>query len=512
MGSPSAPSDWASEWAAAQGAQPAATAPSSTGVQPSDWVAQWNQSRKGMVPFKPAPPDPMFGPWSSAFIRPIAKGAAALPLMAMDAGVAGRNLLERGYQKATGQPETPYYQLPSGMFNDALDSLTTQPQGIGKGAEFVSSTLAGSRMPMPSAGAGAPANFMRPGSVLRNQVLSEGGRAGYVVPPSSANPSFLNRFLEGIGGKIKLQQEAALRNQGVTDRLMTKSVGEPPNTPITQGALSTIRADAAQKGYGAVRQIGEIPTDGKYGAAMTAIEKSSSPGKLLSGVKPDTDVQDLVTSLRQSSFDSSDAVDTIQYLRQAADDAFGAGKAALGRAYKAASSAIEDQIERHLEGVQTGTGKQTLQDFRNARQLIAKTYTAGKGLTETGNFNARAVASQLARKKMMDVQGPQGTVARYAATFPKATQLTQESFPSISPLDAYGSAIAGAASHSLGPLAIPLTRVGIRQYLLSPQGQARALQAAVGKIRNPNVLVSALLQSPQAIRQSGLLNSPSTAP
>lgn len=461
----------------------------------------------------PAPPaNPQSGGLSnftkdlgSAIVRPAAIAVAGLPLMAMNAGVATRNILGDATNKLLGRPATPDYELPSAMFSRALDTYTRPPTGIGKAAEFVTSTLMGSRLPLaPEVSNPAPAGFISPRGALKNQLIGQGQKEGYVVPPSTGNPTFMNRLLEGISGKLKLQQEAALRNQGVTDKLMSQSVGESGEAPITQGALENIRSQAAQNGYGPIRQLGDVPTDSKYGEALDAIEKAGKPGKLLSAIKPDTEIADLVKSLKQPSFEGDDAVDTIQTLRQSADDAFRAGKSAVGRAYKAAANAIEDQIERHLQN-QGENGSDTLAQFRDARKLMAKTYTAGKALTETGNFNARSVASDLARGKPLE--GAQRTVGQFASAFPKASRLVQESFPAISPLDAYGSAIAGAASHSVAPLAIPLTRVGIREYLLSPAGQRRALQAAyAGAPKNLGVPLSALLQS------SGLLSSPSTAP
>lgn len=441
----------------------------------------------------------------SAIVRPAAKAVAALPLMAMDAGIAGRNILGDLANKALGRHATPDYEMPSSMFNRALDAYTRPPTGIGKAAEFVTSSLMGARLPLaPEMSNPAPAGFISPRGALRNQLISQGQKEGYVVPPSTGNPTFLNRLMEGLSGKLKLQQEAALRNQGTTDRLMSQSVGESGEAPITQGALESIRSKAAQEGYSPIRQIGEIPTDSKYQDALDAIEKAGKPGKLLASIKPDTDIADLVKSLKQPNFEGDDAVSTIQTLRQSADDAFRAGKAAVGRAYKAAAGAIEDQIERHLQN-QGADGADTLSQFRDARKLMAKTYTAGKALTETGNFNARSVASDLARGKPLE--GAQRTVGQFASAFPKATRLAQESFPAISPLDAYGSAIASAASHSVAPLALPLTRVGVREFLLSPAGQSRALQAAYkGAPKNLGVPLSALLQS------SGLLSSPSTAP
>src|SRR6185437_6226932 len=71
------------------------------------------------------------GPWASSIVRPLAKGVAALPLMAMDAGVGTRNLVENlsngvtptladfnPFAKTGGTPQP--YELPSSMFNRAL--------------------------------------------------------------------------------------------------------------------------------------------------------------------------------------------------------------------------------------------------------------------------------------------------------------------------------------------------------------------------------------------------------
>ena len=52
--------------------------------------------------------------------RAVATGVAALPLMAMDAGVASRNLIGDWANKELGQPASQDYELPSKEFQDAL--------------------------------------------------------------------------------------------------------------------------------------------------------------------------------------------------------------------------------------------------------------------------------------------------------------------------------------------------------------------------------------------------------
>ena len=60
-----------------------------------------------------------------------------------------------------------------------------------------------------------------------------------------------------------------------------------------------------------------------------------------------------------------------------------------------------------------------------------------------------------------------------------------ENFPALSPIDAYGAAGVAGVTDSALPLLYPLTRIGLRDYLLSPAGQARALPQAY---RTPETL------------------------
>lgn len=82
-------------------------------------------------------------------------------------------------------------------------------------------------------------------NVLRDANLREFQDAGYVIPPSAVDPSFLSKRLESVAGKAAIGQEAAVRNQEVTNSLARKSLGMPENAPITQESLEHIRKAAA---------------------------------------------------------------------------------------------------------------------------------------------------------------------------------------------------------------------------------------------------------------------------
>lgn len=443
--------------------------------------------------------------FGSAAVRPIVKAATALPGMAADTGVGLRNMaanLSNGitptladfnpFAKSGGTPQT--YPLPSQSFNQALDTVTRAPSGLGKGAELVSTMLAGSQIPAPqgmgTAVGGAksvfggvaensnlpPANFQDATQAMRNQVVQRGQAAGYVVPPASNNPTFMNRLLEGISGKLKLQQEASSRNQPVTDMLAARALGQNTDAPLTQEGLSEIRQEASQAGYAPLRQVGDIPTDPKFLSDLKGLtQQAEGASKSFPGIQPASPIHDVVTALSQPKFDSSDGLDAISLLRSQADDAFRSGNGTLGTQYKAASNAVENMIERHLSQQEGSEG--LLDAFRSARQRMAQTYTAGKAIVaDTGSSSAAKYAQALQAGKPL--VGDQRTIGAFASQFRKASAFQTESVPSISPLDAYGSTIAAGASGSAAPLLLPLTRVGIREYLLSNAGQSRAIPQA----------------------------------
>lgn len=411
------------------------------------------------------------GPVASAAVRPIAKGLAAFPLMAMDAGVASRNLLGNAYNSVTGNAPTPNYELPSSIFSKALDYYTQPPQGaIGKIPEFVSSSLVGGALPGPT---GPTSDFVPPQQTLANSALTSAQGKGYVVPPSANNPSFMNRLLEGIAGKAKTAQQAREMNEGVTQQLAARSLGQTSDAPITQDALEAIRSQAGQAGYDPLRQLGQIPTDSTYlNDIVNATKSAASANKSFGGLSPQNDLSDAADAMAQDSFDASHGLDAISVLRDKASDAFSSGNASLGKGYKQLSGAVENMIDRHLQS-QGPDSADLLTAYRNARTLMAKTYTIGGALSdETGTVNAMKLGQDLAKGKPLT--GDQLSIADFARNFrdfagrpPGSTQLG-------SPIDLYGAIGAAGVSHNPLPLLIPFGRNAAKDYLLSPAGQARA--------------------------------------
>jgi len=130
-------------------------------------------------------------------------------------------------------------------------------------------------------------------------------------------------------------------------------------------------------------------------------------------------------------------------LRNDADIAYRTGDKALGKANKEASQVLEDTIQNYLANT-----KQTdlLQKFKDARQLIAKTYSVENALNQTtGAIDAKKLAAQLAKGKPLSGELKQS--AQFAQAFPTAAQTTEKmgSIPQTSPLDLYASLGLGTA-------------------------------------------------------------------
>jgi hypothetical protein len=275
--------------------------------------------------------------------------------------------------------------------------------------------------------------------------------AGYVLPPTEANPNMLNSLLEGLSGKIKTAQAASTKNQSTTNRLAKEALGLPEEATITKQALGAIRAEAG-KAYDSVASAGTITPGPKYTQALDSImADAKQAAKDFPASAPNPVIKE-IEALKVGSFDASSAVAKIKTLRAEADAAYGRQDKALGKALKDGAAALEDAIEEHLKGA----GPDVLKQFRQARQLIAKTYTVEKALTETGDVAASSIAAQLKRGKPLTDQ--LRTIGQVGSTFPKATQSLPQSYSALSPLD---YAVAAGTGNVAGLAARPAARSAI---------------------------------------------------
>ena len=314
--------------------------------------------------------------------------------------------------------------------------------------------------------------------------------AGYVIPPTQANPTLVNRILEGTAGKLTTAQNASAKNQAVTNKLVARSLGIADDTPITPELLSNIRSTAgeayeaiANSGVVNTRVIGGLTDTGilkfsnKYSEALDDIAKPFiTAAKGFPEAKP-SPVIDLVNSMKSNSFDTSSAVSMIKQLRTGADDAFRSGNTDVGRASRSIANLLENTVEDHLKKIGSAD---LLKEFRNSRQLIAKTYSIEKALNQTtGSVDAAKLAGQLQKGKPLS--GEIRQAAQFAQAFPKAARTPEQmgSLPQLSPLDVTAGAGISAVLQNPAYLATLGVRPAARSAALSPYVQNRLVQ-------NPN--------------------------
>lgn len=317
----------------------------------------------------------------------------------------------------------------------------------------------------------------------RDAALTTARDAGYVLPPADVKSGALNELLNGFSGKIKTAQVASARNQPVTDALARKELGLAAGDELTSEILQGIRNQAVQRGYMPVRNAGTVQTDQTYTKAIDAIAAAhQGAGKAFPGLA-DNGVMELTAKLQQPLFDAGGAVDALAVLRQAADKAYRNGDTTLGKANKAAANALEDLLDRHM----TVRGEtEALQAFREARELIAKTYSVQKALNDqTGQVSATTLAKQLEKGKPLS--GELRTIAEVASAFPKATQSLKEAPKAVSPLDYFAGMVGYGVSPEAAALAV--ARPTVRSAILSQPYQSRMLTNSY----EPSLMVDKLL-------------------
>lgn len=449
--------------------------------------------------------------YAGAFFRPFIKAASFLPGLAADVGVSARNMGESVAQKLgvaepiysfnrkmagnsdvlasilPGGPGKPYEGLTS-QFDRAIEQAFPAPTGLAnKAAEAISTGLVGSIVPGPQAAQQAPKDFAKPAEDLVKQTtLASSRKAGYAVPPSTTNPTTTNKILESLGGKIATEQDASIRNQSVTNTLAKRALGLTDDAPITQESLQALRAEAG-RAYGTIAKAGEVKLDEKATQALDELASKYTSSKLAETIGGGNDIPKIVQAIKDEPLNGKSALDAIKLLREKADTSYAQGDKALGKAYRSLSGTIENLMERNLSG-------DTLKEFRNARQLIAKSYSVEGALNpSTGNVVATKLASQLAKGK--PISGDLLTAARFGQAFPKAAREVLDS-GSVRNTDVILGGGAALAAKEPSLLLYPLLRQGVRAGLLSDAGQALTVP---GKSQfPPGLLMGGLLAEEQA--------------
>jgi len=342
-----------------------------------------------------------------------------------------------------------------------------------------------------------------------NDAVQAGQEAGFVFPPGATNPTLKNRVLSMVAGKSSVDQHGAVENQPVTNNQGRLAMGLPAGDgSISDVEIAQAKAQAAP-GYNAIRAAGQITAPQDFQSRLsTALNQQSGAGRLAPSLR-NTELERTVGEIAQNpSFDASDAVDTIAQLRDKSQQAYRAGDAGTGKAYKGVAKVIEQAMTEDLN--QRGQGD-LVQNYRDSRQRFAAIadVEANRNPT-TGNLQAQKLAAAL---KGGDYLGEKGTplrvTAEAAGQAPKAfAEPTQT--PGSGHLGFWGSLLGAAElgqhlplEHGglIGaglPIAYTGARMGARKFLLGP-GQSGAVQYGSKQI-DPSQLISALTSAPPILQ------------
>jgi len=265
-------------------------------------------------------------------------------------------------------------------------------------------------------------------NVTRDKTIAETLGAGYKIPPAETNPSFANRTLESFAGKVNTAQSLSADNQDITNKLAKKALNLPDSISLSDEVLKGVRQEAGK----AYQQIADLDPHLAQDIEKLKIAKNEANSyyKLYNRSAHPEDLK------------------KAQGLRDQAN-----------------------QIETWLEDAVQNYGQpQLLQNLKDARQQIAKTYEVEHALNSaTGNVNARSLAKSF--NKDVPLSGELATIGKFGAAFPKYTQPTEQMGTiGVSKAKALASGLLGglgvAGAGPMGILAgaLPLVTEDIAKY------------------------------------------------
>ncbi len=374
----------------------------------------------------------------NGFERVVQAGAGSAALALTGAGLASKvaeaATSQLGKAVATMLARAPGTQTLSGLMGGTAGQIAAEA-GAGPVGQTLASFAGGSltsvptmmrnavKPAVPAALAAATAEDISQAQVLANATKAH--EAGYVIPPAQTGDRLANNVLGGWAGK-KIEQEASIKNQANTNKLVREEFGLPKDAVLDTKTFDDIRKKAGAK-YEAVRNAGiPLKTDTPFRNAMQYLDGASE--QLLKDY-PDTkrvqeilDLRDTYTKLMPVT--TGGTIDKVRLLRNEAKVNLNAQgdvvKQALGLAQRKVANELDDLMQRNLDrAAAKGLVKPDLvSDYRDARKVIAKAHDV-ETVTNTvaGDVSARKLATLLKKK---DLSGNLEKIAEFGSAFPKS--------------------------------------------------------------------------------------------
>lgn len=322
----------------------------------------------------------------------VARGAAAIPGVAKAAPSLIEALRTGGMGAAgrTGMASIPV-RAAGGAVAGGASAALVNPEDAGTGA-MIGAALPGAVMAGGRAGAYVGGKIAQraqeqAAAFSRNAPLNDTIRsaieAGYQIPPAMVNPTFVNKTLNSMSGKIATEQLASTANEQVTARLARQALGMADDAPLTQAALEDLRRTAG-KPYQELAGL----------SPMAAYD--------LEGLKVARN-----TAKEQFNF----------YNRSGNPEALNKARAA-----RAEANALESQLELYA---QNANMPELVNSLRDARTQIAKSYTVGRAINDaSGTIDARVLGRM--SEKGVPLSDGLDVAGQFASAFPKVNQSVQQ--------------------------------------------------------------------------------------
>jgi hypothetical protein len=342
------------------------------------------------------------------------------------------------------------YPIASEMAGDFITEAIPQ-------ALSIAGTVAGSRVPARQ----AKLSTLKAQNAAKDATAKAAADLGIKFDPSTRNSSLATRTMEFASGRPELNTLLSANNADKVNAVGRRHLGLADDASLDPHTFTTLRQDAS-KAHEALRGEGKIAIDSKLFDDLDALESkwttaNKSFPKTKNPAKATLDelryADDAGTPLTHA--DADGIVSKIADLRDKADAAYADPTTKhLGKVYKGAANALENQLERGLTDKLNKMNPASMQwahffdekvaNFRKAREDIAKSYSVQSAM-DGSDLSAVKLAGQLAKGKPLT--GELKTIAETGKYFPNAVRVVSKS--NASPVS-FGDIRAGGIGASLG--------------------------------------------------------------
>ena len=313
----------------------------------------------------------------------------------------------------------------------------------------------------------------------KQKTVKQSIEAGYQIPPTQAEGTKFQKFLENLGGKPKTEQDAQFHNQEITNKLAKKYIGLSESDNLGTDAIQAVK----EKYNPVYEKVSELPA-----IKQTTSEQVFDSFGLPKGTKSATETvvpsgKQLLDELKDIRAESKSYWD---FWKRNGDPK--AQKTAIQ--YDTKASQLESQLE---ELAKYHKQPELIDELRNARRELAKAHTVNKAMNPaTGDISANVFKQMLGK---VPLTGEAKTIADFASGFGKVAKMPTAGEPTnFSVLDS------ALALHGLGTENVPET---LLPFLRKPARMAVLRKGAQKTLLNQQGNIPSGLTIPYA----GLLNT-----